>query len=305
MPIPFKEIYEEEKEKLKEEFTRVLSLYHPDYRQCGLAIVNFTSPSFGDDVYLKQILKDARDYNINVRLENIGSEYFDGYVCADFLRLINELNNSKRIDGIIILNYNMLSQGFLGENDCIINSVKDIDAFNLCDNNRNHKGATILSVFECLKLMGVNHQQEYNDNFLSGKTVLVIGRSQHIGMALVNSFIEAHCTVINANSLTPHKELIDYILKSDIIISTAGKPGFIKAPDFMDNEDILKDKYFVDVGIGSDSEGRAMGDINPNLYPFLSPEKYTPVPGSVGLFTRLNLFRNLNNAYENHAIFGF
>ncbi len=78
-----------------------------------------------------------------------------------------------------------------------------------------------------------------------------------------------------------------YIKHADLIVVAIGKEGFLNN-DFEYN----KDCYVVDVGINRGVDGKLHGDAIPNL-----PVKLqTPVPGGVGLLTRLALLENLMEA---------
>ena len=82
-----------------------------------------------------------------------------------------------------------------------------------------------------------------------------------------------------------------YVANADIIVVAIGRQGFL------DNSfKYKKDAVIVDVGISRDENG-LHGDAVPNL-----PVKLqTPVPGGVGLLTRLALMENLLKIYErNH-----
>ena len=79
------------------------------------------------------------------------------------------------------------------------------------------------------------------------------------------------------------------VKNADIIVIAIGKCGFL------DNAfKFKKEAIIVDVGINR-VEGKLHGDALPEL-----PVKFqTPVPGGVGLLTRLTLLTNLLEAYNN------
>ena len=78
-----------------------------------------------------------------------------------------------------------------------------------------------------------------------------------------------------------------YIAHADVIVVAIGKAGFL------DNRfQYKKDAVIVDVGISRTEDG-LKGDAIPDLPVGLQ----TPVPGGVGLATRLALYENLLEIY--------
>ena len=77
--------------------------------------------------------------------------------------------------------------------------------------------------------------------------------------------------------------MYNYLKNADIVVVAIGKKHLID-----DRFDFKKSAVLVDVGINRDEEG-LHGDILPNRDVFLQ----TPVPGGVGLLTRLALMENL------------
>lgn len=66
-------------------------------------------------------------------------------------------------------------------------------------------------------------------------------------------------------------------------------------------EDIGSDcEIVIDVGINRDDAGKLCGDVNRESVEKLRPDTYvTPVPGGVGLLTRVSLLKNVVEAHEN------
>ena len=97
----------------------------------------------------------------------------------------------------------------------------------------------------------------------------------------------ANVTVLH--SKTTREDMERYIANADIIVVAIGKAGFL------DNSfNYKKNTVIVDVGI-SRIDGKLHGDAVRDL-PVLFQ---TPVPGGVGLLTRLTLLTNLMEAYKN------
>ena len=54
-----------------------------------------------------------------------------------------------------------------------------------------------------------------------------------------------------------------------------------------------KRQLFLDVGINRDDEGKLCGDANSQIYDIETLD-YTPVPGGIGLMTRVGLLENIS-----------
>lgn len=87
---------------------------------------------------------------------------------------------------------------------------------------------------------GVINILEYHKVELEGKTVLVIGKSNHVGKPLCSMLMNRGATVINANSKT--KDLSSLVKISDVIISCVGKPNLINP------KDVKEDSVLIGVG---------------------------------------------------------
>ena len=80
-----------------------------------------------------------------------------------------------------------------------------------------------------------------------------------------------------------------YLEHADLIVVAVGKQFFLN-----DSFNLKKTAYVVDVGINRGEDGKLHGDALPNLPVALQ----TPVPGGVGLLTRLSLLNNLLEVYK-------
>ena len=160
----------------------------------------------------------------------------------------------------------------------LIKDYQDVDGFKITSR---HKACTPAGI------MGII------DNFykedLRGKTIVVVGRGELVGKPLIPMLVEVGATVISCNSKT--QPLKDYVQMGDIVISAAGVPNLITM-------DMLKDGAFViDAGIYVDDKGKLHGDCDSALYTDIANVKVTPVPGGVGLTTRLQLMENVLEAH--------
>ena len=142
--------------------------------------------------------------------------------------------------------------------------------------------------YPCTPLGILNLLNEVCD--LNGKNVVILGRSDIVGRPMANLLIKkSNATVTICNSYT--KNIENYTKKADVLISAIGKPKFITA------DMIKKDVIIIDVGINQDKNGKMCGDVD---YVTVEPlsEFITPVPGGIGLITRLTLLENTYNSYN-------
>lgn len=119
----------------------------------------------------------------------------------------------------------------------------------------------------------------------SGKTVLIINRSDIVGKPLAKMFLERNATTIMAHSKTTN--LKDLMAAADIIVTAVGKANFIT------KEMIRENQIVIDVGINFDENGKLCGDCEKGIGP-----NVTPVPGGVGLLTRVALLENIVELYN-------
>ena len=123
---------------------------------------------------------------------------------------------------------------------------------------------------------------------MQGLNALVIGRSNIVGKPMAKLLLKENCNVTVVHSKTSKDDMAFYIAHADIIVIAIGKQFFLN-----ENYKYKESAIIVDVGISRDETG-LHGDAVPNL-----PVKLqTPVPGGVGLLTRLSLIENLLKIYN-------
>lgn len=147
------------------------------------------------------------------------------------------------------------------------------------------------SLFNPCTPKGIIDWLDFNNVDLYGKDVVVIGRSNIVGKPLTKLLIEKGATVTCCNSKT--KCLQHYTRYADIVISAVGIPKNFNEYYFSQNNQII-----IDVGINRDKNNMLCGDIKHDKFNEYFPNAYiTPVPGGVGLLTRLALLQNTVSAY--------
>ena len=140
---------------------------------------------------------------------------------------------------------------------------------------------------------GIINYLIYNDFDFNGKNVVVIGRSDLVGKPLARMLEERNATVTLCHSHTNKESLKQYVKNADLVVVAVGKPNFLNKKEFEFNENSI----IIDVGINR-IDGKLVGDCEKDL-----PVKFqSPVPGGVGLLTRLALFENLLTLVEGSEI---
>jgi methylenetetrahydrofolate dehydrogenase (NADP+)/methenyltetrahydrofolate cyclohydrolase len=201
---------------------------------------------------------------------------------AELEALVDTLNADPDVDGILV----QLPLPPQIDESAIITRIdpdKDVDGFSPVNAGRLALGISgALAGFVpctplgCLKLL----QAELGD--LSGKTAVVIGRSNIVGKPMAQLLIGASCTVTVAHSRT--RDLPGVVRGADIVVAAVGRPNMVMG-------DWLKPgATVIDVGINR-TEGGLTGDVD-----FASAAEVagaiTPVPGGVGPMTIACLIRN-------------
>lgn len=126
--------------------------------------------------------------------------------------------------------------------------------------------------------------EEYKIN-LVGEKVLMIGKSQIVGLPLAVMLMKAGATVTVAHSRTVN--LQDMVKDFKIVIVAIGKAEFVKAEWFGEGQVIVDAGY---------NEGN-VGDVDHLAYQKAS--YYTPVPGGVGPMTIASLLSQASIAIFN------
>ncbi len=196
----------------------------------------------------------------------------------ELVALVDRLNADPAIDGILV----QLPLPAQIDEKAIITRIdpdKDVDGFHPVNAGRlaiGLHGFVPCTPLGCLKLL----QAELGD--LSGKSAVVIGRSNIVGKPMALLLLQQSCTVTVAHSRT--RDLPEVVREADIVVAAVGRPHMVKG-------DWLKPgATVIDVGINRTDAGLT-GDVD-----FASASAVagaiTPVPGGVGPMTIACLIRN-------------
>ena len=218
------------------------------------------------NAYVKGKLKDGTELGANVNLIKFPTTIKE----EELFQEIEKLNNDPSIDGFIV---QMPLPSHINEEKVklLINPNKDVDGFH-----------PLSPLSPCTPLGIINYLKHEGIEF-KGKNAVIIGRSNIVGKPMAKLLLKENCNTTILHSKTSYDDMRFYVAHADIIVIAIGRAGFL------DNTFSYKsDAIIVDVGITRTEEG-LKGDAIKDL-----PVKLqTPVPGGVGLLTRLALFENL------------
>ncbi len=131
---------------------------------------------------------------------------------------------------------------------------------------------------------------KYYKEDVSGKNVVIIGRSLVIGKPLAMMMLAANATVTICHTKTVN--LKEVCKKADILVTAAGKAKMT------DRSFTNPDQTVLDVGINLDEEGSLCGDFDPGAENEEFVKAYTPVPGGIGSVTSAILCMHVIEAAE-------
>ena len=155
----------------------------------------------------------------------------------------------------------------------------DVNAIKLAiDPKKDVDGFHPNSMFEpCTPFGIVKYLIDGCDYDFTGKNVTIFGRSDIVGKPLAKMLTDLDATVTLCHSKT--RNAWDHISNADLIVSAVGKAGFLNCYPIH--------VPVIDVGINFDANGKLVGDCFNT-----EGRDVTPVPGGVGLLTRVALLEN-------------
>lgn len=200
----------------------------------------------------------------------------------ELIEAIHFLNQDDEVDGILV----QLPLPKHIDEISVINAIdpsKDVDGLHPVNAGRlslNQEGfvpCTPKGIMTLLKHYDIN---------VSGKEVVIVGRSHLVGKPLSQLMLNENATVTVCHSKT--KDLKSHTTKADILVVAIGRQEFIH------DEYVKEGAVLVDVGINRDEYG-IHGDCDESAYQKAS--YYTPVPKGVGPMTIAMLIENTMESY--------
>jgi len=204
----------------------------------------------------------------------------------ELLAVIEQLNNDSSVHGILV----QLPVPKHIDEYAVINAIapeKDVDGFTALNVGNMNIGK---DCFIPCTPQGCVNMLEYAGIDVEGKDVVVIGRSNIVGRPVATLLTQKSATVTICHSKT--KNIAEKTKMADIIIIAIGRAGFLTG-------DMIKEgAVIIDVGINRNADGKLCGDADFDSC-IGKVSKITPVPGGVGLMTRVNLLKNTVKSAEN------
>lgn len=210
---------------------------------------------------------------------------FDDITENDLIDEITKLNKDDTVDGILV---QLPLPEAINEQNIIkaIDPKKDVDGFHydnvaklFIGDKSGYAPCTPAGIIELLK--SINYD-------LTGKNVVIIGRSNIVGKPMLHLCLQENATVTIAHSKT--QNLKEVCKNADVLIVAIGKAKFI-TKDFVKEGAVI-----IDVGINRNEEGKLCGDVDFEDVCELT-SAITPVPGGVGPMTIAMLMKNTIKAY--------
>ena len=183
----------------------------------GLAVV-----LVGENPLVKFMLKIKSKKQKEVGFNSIEHRLDESVSERELLSLVNDLNNDEKVQGILVqlpLPKHINSDKVL---DAII-SIKDVDGFHAENVGKLWSGLN--SLVPCTPL-GCSILLKKINQDLSGKSAVIIGRSNIVGKPMAALLLGMNATVTIAHSRT--KNIRELVKESDILIAAVGIPEMVK-----------------------------------------------------------------------------
>ena len=279
MRISGKDISLKIKDEIKEEIEKI-KVHYPRVPQLAVILV-------GDNQASQTYVRNKERGCQYVGMDSLVIRHEDSFTEEQLLAEIEMLNQNDQVDGILV-------QLPLPRHICedrvleAIDPSKDVDGFHPANVARLFLGQHSLVPCTPKGMMVLLDQIGYD---LTGKEVVVVGRSHIVGRPVALLCLQSNATVTIAHSHT--ENLKEVCQRADVLIAAVGKAKMI-------NSDYVKDGAVVlDVGINRDDNNKLCGDVD---YEDVKDKVYaiTLVPGGIGPMTITMLLKNTLEAFYNH-----
>ena len=233
----------------------------------------------GDDPASETYVRMKQETCKRVGMESLAINLPKETSTEELLLKIDELNNDKKIHGIL-LQHPVPNQ--INERECFerISIEKDVDGVTCLGFG---KMSMDLSAYGSCTPAGIMRILEFYDVDISGMNAVVVGRSPILGKPMAMMLLNKNATVTICHSRT--KELENHVRNADLVVGAVGVPKLIK------KEWLKKGAVVIDAGYHPEK----CGDIDLDGIEEIA-SSYTPVPGGVGPMTINTLILNTMEA---------
>jgi len=272
---------------LSEQILNNLQLQVAEQVALGKSAPGLATVLVGNDPASHIYVRNKRRACEKVGITNIHHELDEGVGQQALLKLIDDLNASSDVHGILV--QLPLPKGFdYDENEVLaaIDPSKDADGFHPFNQGALMQGrkapvpCTPKGIMRLLDECGLD---------LKGKHAVVVGRSNIVGKPIALLLLERHLTVTICHSRT--KDLAAEVNRADVVVAAVGVAELVRGDWIKEGAVVL------DVGINRNAEGKLVGDVEFHA----ASQKagwITPVPGGVGPMTIAMLLQNTFEAYS-------
>ncbi len=268
-------------DKIKAELSDQVQALQAQYGRVPKITVIILGNDPGAESYVAGNMKTAA--SVGIESETLR---FDTTITQEqLLDEIRTLNADTTVDGILV----QMPLPKHIDGDRVIETIsqfKDVDGFHPLNVAGLWQGrpciapCTPKAVIELIKSQDIS---------ISGKNVVVMGRSNIVGQPVAKLFLNENATVTIVHSRT--QNLAQVCATADILVPAIGKAKLVKA-------DMVKPgAVIIDVGVNRDPEtGKLCGDVDfDDCLPHAS--HISKVPGGVGPITLTMLLRNTIECY--------
>lgn len=230
--------------------------------------------------YVRNKIKDCESVGIKCELY----KYTEDISEEDLIIDITLANNRENLTGIMVqlplpkhINENVIMD--------MIDPEKDVDGF-----------SKLSKVNPATPQGIITYLEDQNYDFVN-KNAVVIGRSSIIGRPIARMLLDRSANVTIIHSKTDEYQKRQYLRNADLVVVATGHRDTITNADLIWNDYDVNGSYYqvenedcliADVGINFTEEGKMVGDCEN-----VTVCEKTPVPGGVGLLTRLAVIENL------------
>lgn len=254
----------------------------------GLAVV-LVGEDPASEVYVRNKARQTKE----VGMKSVEHKLQADTPETELLALIEKLNNDATVHGILV---QLPLPKHINESKVLdtIHYEKDVDGFHLTNVGLLSTGGE--GVVPCTPLGSIMMLKDRLGS-LSGKSAVVVGRSNIVGKPMASLLLAESCTVTIAHSRT--QDLAAVCRSADILVAAVGRPEMIPG------DWIKPGAAVIDVGINRierDGKKKLVGDVD-----FATAQSVagaiTPVPGGVGPMTIACLLHNtVQQACRQHDI---
>ena len=271
--------------QLAESITRETAALLEDHGiKPGLAVV-----IIGEDPASQVYVRNKKRTAESCGFHSVQHTLADDASQPDVLQLIDDLNHDDAIHGILVqlplpdhLDEQTITQA--------IEPSKDVDGFHFVNIGKLTAGHTSDAFVPCTPAGCMLMIEDELGADLSGKSAVIIGRSNIVGKPMASLLMQANATITVTHSRT--KDLSKVVAGADIIVAAVGRPNMVKA------DWVKPGAVIIDVGINRvekivDGESRMglTGDVDFDDVSTVAAA-VTPVPGGVGPMTITMLMAN-------------